>query len=519
MPENTHTEVELKLRLLNPESWASVFTAPALTELNASALENKRMEACYFDSSDQALQHAGIAYRVRLEGGQWVATVKAGGTSSGGLHQRQEWNVKVTDPLPSIEYFQQTEAGPMLTSILGDNPLLPLFSTAFDRQTIEINVSDGSRVELAVDIGFIIADDRQEPIAEVELELLAGNPAAVLHLGAELARTVPLIVEPRSKYFRGLQLAGLDADEYPGEDGPGSLPAATGTDSAFRQLMTHQLHQVFTAQQLFLQNVDDPETMHQFRIQLRRLRSLLSFAKPLVDPEGYAHWQAQLRDWSQSTNSLRETDVMLATWQEITVTGNLTLLPPPWLAMMLQTERTTLVAALTGTLTNGQSTPLLLGFWAWLTGDAFLSTEDELPWTGFALLRLTGWLDDMRKLAKDLTPDDPAGVHQLRIFGKKLRYALESLPLRDRKTRALLTRLKRLQDCLGIFRDSQVLNETLNGWLNNQASRVLYRDAGLLLGWTARARQAAGQDYEKQRQKFKRVAKRWLKDKEQQLRE
>ncbi len=205
MPENTHTEVELKLRLLDPESWASVFAAPALAELDAAALENKRMEACYYDSSDQALQHAGVAYRIRLEGGQWVATVKAGGTSAGGLHQRREWNSRIAEPLASIEYFQQTEAGLLLSRILGDKSLVSVFTTSFDRQTLKIEVPDGSQVELAVDKGLILAGDRQELIAEIELELLTGNPAAVLRLGAELARTVPLAVEPRSKYFPGPQ--------------------------------------------------------------------------------------------------------------------------------------------------------------------------------------------------------------------------------------------------------------------------------------------------------------------------
>ncbi|MDR3593067.1 MAG: CHAD domain-containing protein [Negativicutes bacterium] len=517
MPENTHTEVELKLRLLDPKSWASVLTAPALTGLDASALESKRMEACYYDSSDQALQLAGVAYRIRLEGSQWVATVKAGGTSTGGLHQRQEWNVPVAEPVPSLEYFQQTEAEPLLTRVLGDNPLEPLFSTAFDRQTIELNVGDGSRVELAVDVGSILAGDRDEPIAEVELELLAGNPTAVLQLGAELSRTVPLVVEPRSKYFRGLLLAGLADDEHPAEEA-GPPPFSTDAGSAVRILLTQQLHQVFVSLPLFLGSIEDAEAMHRFRIQLRRLRSLLSFAKPLADPEGYADWQSRLRDWSRSTNPLRETDVILATWQEIATDGHLTLQPPAWLEMMLGTERTALAGTLTESLAGGQATPLLLGFWAWLAGAESFPGADEQAWSEFALSRLSGWLDDMRRLAKDLDPNDPMGIHGLRIQGKKLRYSLESLQLRDRKSRALLARLKRLQDSLGIFRDSQVLNDTLNSWLNTQASRVLYRDAGILLGWTARTRQGAVRDYEKQWQRFKRAARRWQKDKDPQRR-
>ncbi len=325
-------------------------------------------------------------------------------------------------------------------------------------------------------------------------------------------------MSPAANIFRGLRLAGLEENEEPREE-PGLAVAPTGAAAAVRQLMTRQLHQVFMVLPVFLQNTADPEAMHQFRIQLRRLRSLLSFAKPLADPEDYASWQSQLRDWSRSTNGLRETDVMIAAWQEITTDGHLTLLPPPWLEMMLQTERTTLSADLAENLATGKATPLLLGFWAWLASDATFTVEAEASWSEFFLHRLGEWLDDMRRLAKDLTPDDAAGIHKLRIQGKKLRYSLESLELRDRKTRALLARLKRLQDGLGFFRDSQVLNETLNNWLNKQASRVLYRDAGILLGWTARARLDAVRDYEKHWQKFKRAARRWQKGKYQQDRD
>lgn len=516
MPENSHTEIELKLRLLNPENWAKVLSAPVLAELDASALSNSRMEACYFDSSEHELQQAGIAYRIRREGDQWVATVKAGGTSAGGLHQRQEWNVPVVEPLPSPEYFRETEVGPLLADILGDKPLIPLFNTAFDRQIITVSTPDGSKIELAVDIGVILAGDRQEPIAEVELELLEGNSEAVLRLGAELSRTVPLVVEPRSKYFRGLLLAGLAINEYPEEE-PEPLTAATSVHGACRLLITHQLHQVFRAEQAFLQKNEDRETLHQFRIQLRRLRSLLSFVKPLVQPEEYSLWQTRLQSWSRTTNSLREVDVILDTWQEIITAGRLDLQPPPWLEMMLQTERSSLVTALCSTLSGGQSTPMLLEFWAWLAGEAFSSSEAELSWALFAPQRLSGWLDNMRKLAKDLPVGDPAKTHQLRILGKKLRYSLESLPLKDRKTRVLLARLKRLQDSLGVLRDGHTMNETLNGWLSSQASRVLYRDAGILLGWIARDRQEADRTYEKQWQKFKRASRRWQKDKDSKL--
>ncbi|MDR3561615.1 MAG: CYTH and CHAD domain-containing protein [Negativicutes bacterium] len=508
MPENTHTEVELKLRLLDPLVWTSVAKAPIFADLNAPEPVDEQLDACYYDTSDHALLQAGVAFRIRKEDNQWIATVKAGGSSAGGLHRRQEWNVVIAEPQPSIEPFQATEAGPLLTQLLGDSPLAPLFRSIFDRRKTQFAAPDGSQIELAIDQGLLIAGERQEAFAEIELELKTGNPASLLAIGTELSRLFPLTVEPRSKFFRGLCLAGLEESSSFTERQT-HWNTATTAGQVFRELLTDQLHQIFTAQEVFLQNANDHESFHQLRIQIRRLRSLLSFAKPLLEPAGCENWQTQLQNWSQTTNSLRETDVVLDCWQEIIADGSLTLTPPPWLELMLQTERSAQSTALADSLGQGQSTHLLLGFWAWLAGDAFLPAAALLPWNDFSISRLSARLSDMRKLSKELAFTDLTGLHQLRILGKKLRYTLERLPLKDRKTRILLARLKGLQDFLGSYRDTQILTQSLSGWLNTQASRVLYRDAGILFGWSARTVRDVRRDYDRTLRKFRRAARRW----------
>lgn len=510
MPDGSHTELELKLRLLDPTAWGSVLSAPILADLQAPATQLERLEAKYFDTHDQALQKAGVAYRIRMENDRWVATVKAGGTSAGGLHERREWNIVVTEPEPNMEYFRDTEAWPLLQDILGEGSLTALFSTAFDRRKVEIATTDGSLIELAVDIGLIIAGERQEPIAEVELELKSGSSAAVLALGAELARSVPLTVEPRSKYFRGLQLAGLVEHEAPVKQPGGTVDLDADAVSALRSLLFNRIHQVFMTQAEFLQNTTDPEALHQFRIQIRRLRSLLSFAKPLIELDSYTKWQEELKAWSHNTNALREMDVIMETWQDIIGDGELALSPPPWLGIMLHTERSNLARQLADTLSQGQSTPQLLGLWAWLAEYASWANVENPALSEFAVPRLIDWVGTMRDMAKDLSLDNSVSLHQLRILGKKLRYSLEDLQLKDRKTKYLLGRLKLLQGCVGDIRDARSITDTLTAWMNTQASRLLHRDSGILLGWTARTSRDAQQNFERTLRRFRRAAKRWL---------
>ncbi|MDR7866995.1 MAG: CHAD domain-containing protein [Sporomusaceae bacterium] len=501
------TEVELKLRLLAPEAWAGVFAAPAVAALLLTPPEDEHLESWYFDTAEGDLQEAGLAYRIRLEGDRWVATVKADGSSAGGLHERREWNVTVDGPEPSYDYFRATEAGPLLTAAGGGAPLTPRFSTVFDRRRADVAVGD-SRIEVAADRGTILAGGREEAIAEVELELKDGAAAAVLALGAELARQLPLAVEPRSKYYRALVLAGLDEGF-----GPVATPPLDPEDAvvpAVRSLVAGQIHTVLTAYAFFAANDKNAEALHLLRVELRRLRSLAAFAKPLADPAEYEAWQSELRALSRATHDLREADVIGDAWREM-LAARAALAPPPWLEMLLATERDKLLAELNANLGQGRVTGTLLAFWAWLADERSLRASD-LTLEDFAVSRLGGWLEEMRMAGKDIGLADTAALHRLRIEGKKLRYVLESLPFNDRRTRLLVARLRRLQDCLGQVHDAVLVDAAMGRWMSEHASRIVHRDAGMLMGWMTRLNVEAGGEFAAAWKRFRRAAKRWQKE-------
>ncbi|MBP2653430.1 MAG: domain containing protein [Firmicutes bacterium] len=508
MPDNDGIEVELKLRLLNDTNWGAVFAAPAVVGVNALAPSSELLDSRYFDSPDHALQKAGLAYRIRREDGRWIATVKAGGTSVGGLHERREWNVEVAQDQPSIEPFIDTDAGELLMEALGDKPLIMVLGTVFERYKTILTTMDGSVIELAVDRGKITAGEFEELISEVELELKAGKSAAVLALGAELASSVPMTVEPRSKFFRGLCLAGL-AEESTQDTV--YVPDMTANASAgISQLLVNQIHNVFIAQDDFLAKPAGAEGLHKLRMELRRLRSLLSFSKPLADLEKYVEWQGKLSEWSRSMNRLREIDVALNVWLEATDNGGILLSPPPWLGLLLTAEREKLAQELVAVFSKGCLSATLLGLWVWGVETASPREDDTIKLGDFAAERLAEWIEILRNVGKDANIDEQGQIHTARIQGKKLRYVLEALSQDDAKTKRLLVCLKRLQTCLGTVRDGQLIGAFLNEWMDLHASRIIYRDAGIIAGWMARDYFEARRDFEPVWQRFRRSAKRWL---------
>lgn len=204
-----NTEIELKLQVANPAAWPEIVASPLWASWGEAKWQKTMMEAVYFDTPERSLNARRIAYRVRQEGNQYVATVKSGGSSSGGLHERREWNIEVKSSQPDINVFKNTEIWPELAEAAVNQQLAPLFATVFERLTLEISLSDGAIIEIAADQGEISAGEQRSPILELELELKKGNPESLLTLGAELTEKFPLLLEWRSKYYRAMELAGL----------------------------------------------------------------------------------------------------------------------------------------------------------------------------------------------------------------------------------------------------------------------------------------------------------------------
>lgn len=519
-----YTETELKLRFLDPGRWDQVFASAIITEqADPLSFRQETLEAQYFDTPSHSLQKARMAFRIRREGGVWLAVVKDGGKHGGGLHQRAEWTIPLAEPQANIEPFMDTPVGPVLAETVGEEDLSALFTTCFERQRIDLHTPDGSIIELAADRGEIITTGNiRSPILEIELELKSGNVGALLRLGADLAREFPLLPEWRSKYFRALQLAGLVAED---EAPMLAYPPIVGEDAAgaaLTNIIIHRIQCSLAVQDKFLQLPADPETLHQVRVQLRYLRSLLSFSKPFIPEDIYAKFQAALKPWTRMTGPLRETDAALAVWQEVMASELVRFSVNPVLGDKLAARRMELGAHVHTELHNGQTTPPLLDMWAWLANSELLlrpaaTTEDterevQLQPTllDFARERLGKWLDHMVKSGKNTDMHDAKKVHILRVRGKKIRYVLEALaPVLPSKTAKILDGLKDIQDSFGYLHDMDVNYNVMQELLRAQSSRLLYRDTGILSGWQAYKARSVHRKIKKQWKRFLRLEQEW----------
>ena len=160
----------------------------------------------YYETPDNWLRGHDMGLRIRGENGRYEMTMKVAGRVTGGLHQRPEYNVALSEPTLDLAQLP-TEVWPNgeLPADLASR-VQPLFSTDFYREKWLVAV-DGSQIEIALDQGEVKAGEFAEPICELELELLSGDTRAVLKLANQLVSQTGLRQGSLSKAARGYHLA------------------------------------------------------------------------------------------------------------------------------------------------------------------------------------------------------------------------------------------------------------------------------------------------------------------------
>ncbi|MDW7748473.1 CYTH domain-containing protein [Halomonas sp.] len=195
-------EIELKLAL-GAEAPEALRRHPRLAGLVPRLT---RLGNTYYDSPEGELERARMALRLRRAGDRLLQTLKTRGQGGGGLSTRGEWEWEV--PGPGLDLAGLAALPPMAErdpALL--ERLVPRFATDFLRETWWLE-EDGLSVELALDLGEIRAGEQAVVIRELELELKAGEPAALWTLAEALADGVALRPSDTSKAARGGALLG-----------------------------------------------------------------------------------------------------------------------------------------------------------------------------------------------------------------------------------------------------------------------------------------------------------------------
>ena len=291
------SEIEIKLRL-DPREIEKFVTLEVLGGSNA---EGRRLRTIYFDDERRRLTRNGLELRVRSSGHAHMQTVKSGR----GL-TRGEWEAAVSGEAPEREAARGTPAQKFLKK---GAELKPIFVVDVERRSWRVE-KDGDVAEISLDFGEIASDERNQQIAEAEIELKAGSPQFLFDLARKVIHRCDAPPSFVGKALRGRRLAeGLVEHPQPTIDL--DLKPGTTTISAFRQIVDACLQQASLNEEILRRQPGDVETTHQLRVAIRRLRAALTLFSPLIAGEPLDALKRELKWFSGLLGEARDLDVFV----------------------------------------------------------------------------------------------------------------------------------------------------------------------------------------------------------------
>jgi inorganic triphosphatase YgiF len=444
-PSDAPIELEVKL-LLPPGAETTVLDHPALRGRS----EVRHEVSTYYDTGTWDLARAGAVLRIRQGPLGRVQTLKLTGKAAFG---RNEWEWPIDSDHPVLGQLADTPIGAQLPPA---QALQPVFTTEVDRAVRTIDRGDAV-IEVALDLGRILAGDAVEEIRELELELKDGKPLPLYQLAAELHGTIPLVLGSESKSDRGLRLRTGRARKAV-KQGQIDLPTEVTGREGFRRIVDSVLGN-------FLANLPaaasgDIEGVHQMRIAIRRLRSVLVLFGPYLAAHAAARFGVALRELGRILGKARDWDVFCTealehVRKEGVSADLLDLLRGP--AELARSEAHSQVEA---ALRKPLLTATVLGLAAWVEDPVALTGREgeadlDLPLANLGPALEARLARKVLRRGRHICRRDVPELHELRKSLKKLRYGVELLSALQepkevkpflRGSKALLKRLGRIND-------------------------------------------------------------------------
>jgi CHAD domain-containing protein len=277
------------------------------------------------------------------------------------------------------------------------------------------------------------------------------------------------------------------------------LTAEIPAREAVRRIVSSMLEVVARNIPGILKDIDT-EFLHDYRICLRKIRSLLSLVKDVFPAAATGQMRTILGDFARQTNRLRDLDVYLLARDEY-----LALLPPelrPSLAGMFEdfsAEREVEVKRATRQISAHLSRQRLRKIERYFSEETRhkASPAADLPVGPLVFSGIYKRYKKICKVSESIgaeTPDE--AIHRIRIECKKLRYLMEFFDelIPGEEGAVLLKTLRKLQGRLGDFNDASVQQKTLlNYWEQKKSSPdVALAVGGLVTILYNRQQQARG---------------------------
>lgn len=480
-------EIEAKFCVPDMETFNRLRRADHLAGFTLSARQVKRVHDTYLDTQDRLVTSGGYACRRRQQAEGVLMTLKRLRDAEGAIHRREELEVQ----MPAYQPPAAWPASPLrdrVLGLIGESPLIPLFSLQQVRLVRRVSQGDRQVAELSLDGVHLAADNRELSFLEAEVELGAqGDEEDLAALVACLQNEWYLEPETRSKFERALEFckepaATEDRQFNAAQTSPVKPPKQPGLEAEDSMAEAARKTFYFHFQRMLYhepgtRSGEDIEELHDMRVATRRMRAAFRVFGNYLDMERWGPIIKGLRRTGRILGAVRDLDVF---WEK--TQHYLDALPPEQpvdlgpLRAVWEVQRKTARERMLDYLDSGRYVRFKNEFGEFLQSPGagalpVISPQGEpLPhrlghvvpvavYQGLAVVRAYDeWVTQ---------PDAPLErFHQLRIAAKGLRYTLEFFrEVLGPEANTSIDEIKAVQDHLGDLQDAVVASQLLRDFL------------------------------------------------------
>ena len=425
------------------------------------ALEQPPEHAVYWDTFDARLGRAGAALGTRIHQGRTHLVWESD-------RECFEQPVRVRKPLGFVHDMPEGPVRDAAAPVVDVRRLIPLVELERERQLLEL-LDDEEKVVARIRLEHARAREpgRESPWVDLPPVIrVVGVRGYDDSLEAALAmlRATPGVA-PSGTDVRDVALRALGKD---GLTDPSSLAVDLSpglrADSGMRRVHLALLD-VMTANEAGVRDGSDTEFLHDFRVAIRRTRSLLGQLQDVFPTPMVNHFRAEFADLGSATSATRDLDVFLLRLDQDTDLlegADLTLLRASVAAARNRAHR-----ALVATLDSPRYATLKDTWRLFLeSGETGTPLPPAAPRplrevVSSRLMRIYRKIGKQRRrLGRDAPP---AELHRVRLTAKKMRYLLDCCRAAydPEDIDPLIGPLRKLQNALGRFNDAEVQDAML----------------------------------------------------------
>jgi CHAD domain-containing protein len=421
----------------------------------ASGSKSRTVRRTWLDTFDWRLFRAGLT--LELMAGRGTAELVLTGRDGERVVSTPTGDARIRWPC----LIDQLPVGPLreqLAPVLGVRALLPVTrATSVLTELRAVNTDEKTIAVLALDRMRVAQQRHGEPPARLAVRPLRGYQAQATRLADAFEQAAGVVPSAASPFEAALAAVGRRAGDYTSKIDArltGPMPAALALGLVLGSLFdTVEANLPGTIADI------DTEFLHDLRVAVRRTRSALKAAGPVLPASVLRTYLPEFRWLGDLTTPTRDLDVYLLSYPSMAaklLAATATELEP--FLRFLQRQRAVAYRQLASGLRSARFRSLASRWRCDL--EEITSAPGRRPAVGaFAGSRIMKAHERVLRSGRTISASSPPqALHDLRKRCKELRYLIEifaSLYDPAEQWRAV-NELKALQDCLGEFQDTDI---------------------------------------------------------------